>query len=142
MERLANRGLEGPALGCDWRYRALLEQQAVSQDRSGHETRSDRVCEISSGALRGGRGVFHTETLLPSGASSLGVQDRAAPHPTPAPRGPPSFPFSGAALTACGGSQPRGRIRAVAAGPHHSHSDTRSEPRLQPTPQLMATPDP
>uniref|UniRef100_A0A8D0YHF1 ZFP28 zinc finger protein n=1 Tax=Sus scrofa TaxID=9823 RepID=A0A8D0YHF1_PIG len=28
VERLANRGLEGPALGCDWGYRALLEQQA------------------------------------------------------------------------------------------------------------------
>ena len=29
---------------------------------------------------------------------------------------------------------------AVATGLHHSHSNTRSEPHLQPTPQLMATP--
>ena len=43
---------------------------------------------------------------------------------------------------ACGGSQARGRVRAVAAGLCQSHSNTRSEPRLRPTPQLMATPDP
>ena len=36
---------------------------------------------------------------------------------------------------AYGGSWARGRIRAAAAGPHHSHSNARSEPRLQPTPQ-------
>ena len=41
-----------------------------------------------------------------------------------------------------GGSQARGRIRATAAGLRHSHSHTRSEPRLQRTPQLTATPDP
>ena len=34
-----------------------------------------------------------------------------------------------------------GRIRATAAG-HHSHSNTRSESCLQPSPQLTATPDP
>ena len=39
-------------------------------------------------------------------------------------------------------SQARGPIRAVAAGLCHSHSNARSESRLQPTPQLMATPDP
>ena len=31
-------------------------------------------------------------------------------------------------------SEARGQIRAVAAGLHHSHSNTRSEPHLQPTP--------
>ena len=36
----------------------------------------------------------------------------------------------GAAPAAYGGSQARGRIRAVAAGLHHSHSNTRSEPCL------------
>ena len=36
----------------------------------------------------------------------------------------------------------KGQIRAVAAGLYHSHSNTRSEPRLQPTPQLMETSDP
>ena len=39
-----------------------------------------------------------------------------------------------------------GLIEAVAAGLHHSHSHShshaRSEPRLQPTPQLMTMPDP
>ena len=40
------------------------------------------------------------------------------------------------------GSQARGWIRAVAAGLCHSHSNTRSEPCLQPTPQLMTTLDP
>ena len=41
-----------------------------------------------------------------------------------------------------GGSQARGLIIAVAAGLHQSHSNARSELRLQPTPQLRATPDP
>ena len=39
-------------------------------------------------------------------------------------------------------SRARGRIGAVAAGLHHSHSNAGSEPRLRPTPQLTATPDP
>ena len=43
---------------------------------------------------------------------------------------------------AIGGSQARGGIGAVAAGLHHSHCNTRSEPHLRPTPQLTATPDP
>ena len=47
-----------------------------------------------------------------------------------------------AALTAYGGSQARGLIRATAASPHHRHSNAGSEPCLQTTPQLMATPDP
>ena len=41
-----------------------------------------------------------------------------------------------------GGSQSRGWIRAAAAGLHHSSSHARSEPDLQPTSQLTATPDP
>ena len=40
-----------------------------------------------------------------------------------------------------GGSQARRPLRAVAAGLHQSHSNAGSEPRLQPTPQLTATPD-
>ena len=44
------------------------------------------------------------------------------------------FAISWAAPAAYGG--------AVATGLRHSHSNTGSEPRLQPTPQLMATPDP
>ena len=47
-----------------------------------------------------------------------------------------------AALTAYGGSQVRGSIGAAATGLGHSHSNTGSEPHLQPTPQLMATLDP
>ena len=47
-----------------------------------------------------------------------------------------------AASTAHGGSQARGRIGAIAAGLPHSHSNAGSELHLQPTPQLMATPDP
>ena len=43
---------------------------------------------------------------------------------------------------AYGGSQARGRIGAVAAGLHLSHSNTGSKLHLRPTPQLMATPDP
>ena len=39
-------------------------------------------------------------------------------------------------------SQARGRIRATAAGLHHSHSNARSELCLPPTKQLPATPDP
>ena len=43
---------------------------------------------------------------------------------------------------AYGGSQARSRIRAVAAGLHHSHSNVGTEPHLQLTPQLRAMPDP
>ena len=44
---------------------------------------------------------------------------------------------------AYGGSQARGLIGAIAAGLHHSHSNTRPDPSLQPTPQkLTAMPDP
>ena len=38
--------------------------------------------------------------------------------------------------------QARGQVRAAAAGPHHSHSNARSEPHLQTTLQLVATLDP
>ena len=40
------------------------------------------------------------------------------------------------------GSQARGPIGAAAAGLPHSHSNTGSEPRLRPAPQLTTTPDP
>ena len=41
-----------------------------------------------------------------------------------------------AAPAAYGGSQAGGQMRAIATGLHHSHSNTNSKPRLQPTPQL------
>ena len=47
-----------------------------------------------------------------------------------------------AAPAAYGGSQSRGRIRATAAGQHHSHSNAGSELHLRPTPQLTASLDP
>ena len=50
--------------------------------------------------------------------------------------------ISWAAPAAYGGSQARGRIGAVAPGLCQSHSNAGSEPSLQPTPQLTATPDP
>ena len=43
---------------------------------------------------------------------------------------------------AYGGSQANGLIEAVAANLRQSHSNVGSEPRLRPTPQLMATLDP
>ena len=49
--------------------------------------------------------------------------------------------ISWAAPTAYGGSQARGQIGAVGTGLRQSHSNSGSEPRLRPTPQLMATPD-
>jgi len=49
--------------------------------------------------------------------------------------------ISWAAPVAYGGSQGRGLIGAVATGLRQSHSNAGSEPRLQPTPQLTATPD-
>ena len=52
------------------------------------------------------------------------------------------FIFSRATPPAYGGSQARGQIGAVAAGLRQSHSNARSEPHLQPTPQLTAMPDP
>ena len=50
--------------------------------------------------------------------------------------------ISWAAPMAYGGSQARGQIGAVATGLRQSHSNVGSEPRLQPTPELTATPDP
>ena len=52
------------------------------------------------------------------------------------------FCYFYAAPAAYGGSQARGRMGAVAAGLHQSHSNVGSEPHLQPKPQLMAMPDP
>ena len=52
------------------------------------------------------------------------------------------FFFLRAAPAACGGSQTRGRIGAVALGLYHRHSSARSRLCLWPTPQLTATPDP
>ena len=49
--------------------------------------------------------------------------------------------ISWAAPAAYEGSQARGRIGAVATGLRQSHSNAGSEPRLQPTLQLTATPD-
>ena len=50
------------------------------------------------------------------------------------------FAISWAAPAAYGGSQARGQVGAIAAGLLHRNMG--SEPRLQPTPQLTATPDP
>ena len=55
------------------------------------------------------------------------------------------FFFSGlfrAAPAAYGSSQDRGGTGAVAASPHHSHSNSGSKPRLRPTLQLPAMLDP
>ena len=52
------------------------------------------------------------------------------------------FSFSRATPAAYGGSRARGLIGAVAAGLRQSHSNVGSEPRLRPTPQLTAMPDP
>ena len=51
------------------------------------------------------------------------------------------FAISCTAPSAYGGSQARGRIGAVATGLCQSHSNTGSEPWLQPTPQLTPMPD-
>ena len=52
------------------------------------------------------------------------------------------FAILGAAPVAYGGSQARGLIRAIATSLRQSRSNLGSEPHLQPTPQLMAAPDP
>ena len=46
-----------------------------------------------------------------------------------------------ATSAACGDSQAKGWIVAVAAGLRHSHSNLESEPHLRPTLQLTAMPD-
>ena len=51
------------------------------------------------------------------------------------------LPFLGPLPMAYGGSQDRGLVRTVATSLRQSHSNLGSEPRLQPIPQLMATPD-
>ena len=53
-----------------------------------------------------------------------------------------SFVFFRASPTAHGSSLSRGLIRATAANLGHSHSNTRSELSLWPTPHLTAMPDP
>ena len=50
--------------------------------------------------------------------------------------------FEGGTPTAYGSSQARGQIRATAASLYLSHNNMGSQPPLQPTPQLMAMPDP
>ena len=52
------------------------------------------------------------------------------------------FAFSRATPEAYGGSHIRGPIGAVAIGLRQRHSNAGSEPRLRPTPQLTAVPDP
>ena len=52
------------------------------------------------------------------------------------------LPFLGPLPAAYRGSRARGLIRAVTTGLCQSHSNAGSEPRLRPTPQLTATPDP
>ena len=50
--------------------------------------------------------------------------------------------FSRATPLAYGDSQARGLIRAVAAVLHQGDNNVGSKLRLQPTPQLIATPEP
>ena len=50
--------------------------------------------------------------------------------------------FFRATLVAYGSSQARGQVGATAADLCHSQSNVGSELRVQPTPQLTATPDP
>ena len=50
-------------------------------------------------------------------------------------------PFLGLLPEVYGGSQAWSRIGAVATGLRQSHRNMGSKPRLQPTPQLTATPD-
>ena len=48
----------------------------------------------------------------------------------------------GVTCAAYGSFQARGQIGALATGLHRSHSNTKSEPCLRPTPQFTATLDP
>ena len=52
------------------------------------------------------------------------------------------FAICWAAFAAYGVSQAKGPIGAVDTSLHQSHSNAGSRLRLQPTPQLMAVPDP
>ena len=52
------------------------------------------------------------------------------------------FFFLKDACVAHGSPQARGRVGAAAAGLYHSHRNSGSEPPLQPTLQLAATPNP
>ena len=54
----------------------------------------------------------------------------------------PLFFLYRAAPVAYGSSQVKGGIRPAAASLHHSHSNARSEPHLQPMPWLVAMQDP
>ena len=52
------------------------------------------------------------------------------------------YVFFRAAPVVYGGSQARDRVRVIAAGLHHSHSNIRSKRHLPPTPRLTAMLDP
>ena len=52
------------------------------------------------------------------------------------------FFLGGGTPAAYGSTQARGQTGAAATSLYHNHSNVESEPHLQPTPQLMATPEP
>ena len=88
------------------------------------------------------------EPGFPAQPPMLGYLEAAAPVDFPETEGAHSLAFIfyfllfRAAPAAYGDSQARGPIGAVAAGLCHSHGNAGYQPRLRPTPQLTATPDP
>ena len=86
----------------------------------------------------------HRKPTLHKSSSTLSLPNHCIRHQKTNYNSPKYFIFFlfRATPTVCGGSQARGLIGSTAAGLHHSHSNIRSKPHMQPTPQLRATPDP
>ena len=112
-----------------------------------------KLCpQLSFGIFGRGGGVLTRGTQKFLGQESNPCHSRGNARSLTRPPGTPifwlfNFFIFRAAPAAYGNSWARGRIRAVAASHSHSHSpspspsSTRSELYLQPTPQLVATPD-
>ena len=109
------------------------------------------VLEQCSGTMKGtcgdrGRGGGCFPFMVPSSLqASAAMETMNGPFPPGRPvcwRNFFFFCLFRTTHTSYGHSQARGPIGASAAGLHHRHSNAGSKLHLQPTPQLMAMPDP
>ena len=126
--------MEVPRLGVSWIYSCCYTTAPATWDPSRvcNVHHSSRQCQILSP-----RSEARDWTRVLMGTSWVCYCWAAKGTPNMI-----SFFFFRAAPVAYGGSQARGWIGTVATSLHQSHSNSRSEPRLRPTPQLMATPHP
>ena len=145
----------------EWSWGPLLRSQVLGSP--GDSVRPRRTAPLWKSSRCGEMVPWACETERRRGAPTLGVPSLGgglnpstgcfgsmADGPRVGVRGGsgaesfffPIFHLLRAAPAAHGGAQARGPIGATTASLHHSHSNTRFQPSLQPTPQVMATTDP